>query len=74
MRWVFHQPRSTPSDSGWCEVKRSKVSVPLVALVVGAILLFSCALWAVAVQHIVPDICHYPPTVQELAGPIRCEK
>ena len=55
-------------------MKTRKVPVPVVALVVGAILLSACAIWAIAVQHIVPSICHSPPTFQELAGPIRCEK
>ena len=51
-----------------------KVPVGAIVLVVGALLLACCAGWAVLVQQVVPDICHYPPTVEELAGPIRCEK
>ncbi len=48
--------------------------MPVVALIVGAILLSACAIWAVAVQHIVPSICHDPLSEQAIAGPIRCEK
>ena len=74
MQWGYHLRTFTPSDSAWSDMKTRKVPVPVVALVVGAILLSACAIWAIAVQHIVPSICHSLPTFQELAGPIRCEK
>lgn len=44
----------------------------LVVSVVTAVVLLSCIVWALAVQHIVPDACTYrppPPRAQVLHCP-----